>query len=57
MLDNFWTATDQVEQGHFEAAFDSLFGYPVTWSSDASGDWDISLPMLFYYQSTSTCGW
>jgi hypothetical protein len=57
MLDNFWTASTQFEQGHYESAFDSLFGFPVTWSSYPSGDWDVSAPMLFYYQSASTCGW
>lgn len=57
MIENFWQASGQVAQGHFEAAFDSLFGFPLTWSSDPYGDWDVSAPMMFYYQSTSTCGW
>lgn len=57
MIENFWEAADEVQQGHFEAAFDSLFGFPVTSSSDPWGDWDISDPMMFYYQSTDTCGW
>lgn len=57
MIENFWLATDEVQQGHFEAAFDDLFGFPVTNSSDQRGDWDITAPMLFYYQSTSSCGW
>jgi hypothetical protein len=57
MIDNFWEATSEFQIGHFESAFDSLFGFPLTWSSDPSGDWDVSAPMLFYYQSASTCGW
>ncbi len=57
MIENFWQASGQVAQGHFEAAFDSLFGFPLTWSSDPYGDWDVSAPMMYYYQSTSTCGW
>jgi hypothetical protein len=57
MIDNFWSASNEMQEGHFEAAFDSLFGFPVTYGSDPYGDWDISAPMMFYYQSTSTCGW
>jgi hypothetical protein len=57
MIDNFWEASGQAQEGHFEAAFDSLFGFPVTGSSDPWGDWDISSPMMFYYQSSGTCGW
>lgn len=57
MFDNFWSATDDLQQGHYEAAFDDLFGFPVTWSSDPWGDWDITTPMVFYYQSTGSCGW
>lgn len=57
MIDNFWSATDEVQQGHYEAAFDDLFGWPVTWSSNPWGDWDISTPMVFYYQTSGTCGW
>jgi hypothetical protein len=57
MFDNFWLATDEVQQGHYEAAFDDLFGFPVTWSSNPWGDWDITTPMVFYYQATGSCGW
>ena len=57
MIENFWDATGEVQQGHFEAAFDSLFGFPVTWSSNPWGDWDLTQPMVFYYQSTGSCGW
>ncbi len=57
MIENFWLATDEAEQGHFEAAFDDLFGFPVTRSSDPDGDWSITAPMLFYYQTSQTCGW
>jgi hypothetical protein len=57
MFDNFWLATDEVHQGHYEAAFDDLFGFPVTWSSNPWGDWDITTPMVFYYQATGSCGW
>lgn len=56
MIENFWMATGAVEQGHYEAAFDDLFGFSVTWSSDPFGDWDISTPMVEYYQSSGTCG-
>jgi hypothetical protein len=57
MIQNFWDASGEVEQGHYEAAFDDLFGFPVTNSSDPWGDWDIGDPMMFYYQSTDSCGW
>jgi hypothetical protein len=57
MMQNFWNAADEAQQGHFESAFDSLFGFPVTWSSDPWGDWDLTQPMVFYYQSTGSCGW
>jgi hypothetical protein len=56
MIDNFWDATGEVQQGHYEAAFDDLFGFQVTWSSDPFGDWDISTPMVEYYQSSGSCG-
>ena len=56
MIDNFWSATGDVQQGHYEAAFDDLFGFQVTWSSDPFGDWDISTPMVEYYQSSGSCG-
>lgn len=56
MIDNFWEATGDVQQGHYEAAFDDLFGFQVTWGSDPFGDWDISTPMVEYYQSSGTCG-
>ena len=57
MIDNFWEATGEVEQGHFESAFDSLFGFPVTWSSDPWGDWDVSDLMVVYYQTQPMCVW
>ena len=56
MIENFWMASGALEQGHYEAAFDDLFGFSVTWGSDPFGDWDISTPMVEYYQSTGTCG-
>jgi hypothetical protein len=55
MIDNFWAATSELQQGEFESAFDSLFGSPVTWSSDPWGDWDISDPMVSYYQWSGSC--
>jgi hypothetical protein len=55
MIENFWNASSEVEEGHYEAAFDDLFGFPVTNSSDPWGDWDISDPMMFYYQATDSC--
>jgi hypothetical protein len=57
MIDNFWEASGEVQQGHFEAAFDQLFGFPVTNSSDPWGDWDIDTPMVEYYGLTGTCGY
>jgi hypothetical protein len=57
MIDNFWSASNEVQQGHYEAAFDDLFGFQVTWSSNPWGDWDIDTPMVSYYQSSGTCGW
>jgi hypothetical protein len=57
MIDDFWEASGQAEEGHFEAAFDSLFGFPVSGSSDPWGDWDNSSPLMIYYQSRGTCGW
>lgn len=57
MIDEFWAASSELEQGHFEAAFDELFGFPVTSSSDPSGDWDIAAPMVDYYQSTDSCAY
>lgn len=57
MIDNFWSATNEMQQGHYEAAFDDLFGFPVTWSSNPWGDWDITTPMVSYYQSSGSCGW
>ena len=56
MIDNFWMASDSVQQGHYEAAFDELFGFSLTWGSNPFGDWDISAPMVDYYQSSGTCG-
>ena len=56
MTENFWDASGEVEEGHYEAAFDDLFGFPVTSSSDPWGDWDISDPMMYYYQTTNSCG-
>jgi hypothetical protein len=55
MIENFWLASDAVQQGHYEAAFDDLFGFPVTWSSDPFGDWDISSPMMDYYEASGSC--
>jgi hypothetical protein len=57
MIDNFWSASSEVEQGHFEAAFDELFGFPVTNSSDPWGDWGIADPMMLYYDTSGTCGY
>ncbi|HEU4991329.1 MAG TPA: hypothetical protein VFT52_02420 [Luteimonas sp.] len=57
MVENFWLATDAVEQGHYEAAFDDLFGFPVTNSSDPWGDWDVSDLMIDYYNWSETCGY
>jgi energy-coupling factor transporter ATP-binding protein EcfA2 len=57
MIENFWDASGEVEIGHYEAAFDDLFGFPVTNSSDPWGDWDLCDPMMYYYQTTNTCGY
>jgi hypothetical protein len=56
MIENFWAASGQVEEGNFEAAIDQLLGFPVTNSSDPWGDWDIDEPMVDYYQSAEMCG-
>lgn len=57
MIENMWLATDDVEQGQYEAGLDDLFGLPVTGSSDPSGDWDVSAWMVDYYSWSGTCGY
>jgi hypothetical protein len=57
VIENMWLATDAVEDGHYEAALDDLFGLQVTRSSDPWGDWDISAPMINYYNWSGTCGY
>lgn len=57
MIDDFWEASGELQQGHFEAAFDELFGFAVTNSSDPWGDWDVDAPMVDYYNSTDSCGY
>lgn len=57
VIENMWLASDAVDQGHYEAALDDLFGLPVTTSSDPWGDWDISVPMIDYYNWSGTCGY
>ena len=44
-------------EGHYEAALDDLLGWPVTTSSNPWGDWDISVPMIDYYNWSGTCGY
>jgi hypothetical protein len=56
MIENFWEASGQIQEGQFEAAIDQLLGFPVTTSSDPWGDWDIDAPMMDSYQSTHMCG-
>jgi hypothetical protein len=55
MIENFWEASGQIGDGHFEAAIDQLLGFPVTNSSDPWGDWDIDTPMVEYYRSGDIC--
>jgi hypothetical protein len=57
MIDNMWLASSDIQDGHYEAALDELLGFPVTSSSDPSGDWDITMPMVEYYQWSATCGY
>lgn len=57
MIDNMQQAMGDVEMGHYEAALDELLGFPVTTSSNPWGDWDISTPMVDYYNSSNTCGY
>ena len=57
MIENFWLATGELQQGHYQSAFDDLFGFPLTWGSNPFGDWDLTLPMVDYYESSGSCGY
>lgn len=57
MIDAARQAINEVQTGHYESAFDSLFGFPVTNSGDPFGDWGNSDPMMDYYGSGGGCGW
>lgn len=50
MLNAGQQAAYQLGQGHFQSAFDSLFDYPITNSSNPSGPNGLTDPMVQYYQ-------
>ncbi len=56
-LDNFQAAGSDIEQGHYESAYDDMFGYPLTNSFAPLGDWEVSSYMVDYYSSGGGCGW
>lgn len=41
----------ELEQGQYESAFDSLFGLPITDSTNPSGPDGLTDPMVYYYQT------
>lgn len=43
------TAATELEQGHLQNAFDSLFGLPISNSTDPSGPDNLTAPMVDYY--------
>ncbi|MDQ7994610.1 MAG: hypothetical protein AAGC76_02020 [Luteibacter sp.] len=55
-IDAMANAADDVSKGHYESAYDELFGYPVT-HSGTDGDWDTAAPMVEYYDAGGDCGW
>ncbi|TAA44924.1 hypothetical protein EA655_08485 [Pseudoxanthomonas winnipegensis] len=56
-LDNFQAAGSDIEKGHYESAYDDMFGFPLTNSFAPLGDWDVSSFMVDYYSSGGGCGW
>lgn len=50
-------AVSEIEQGHYQSAWDDMFGFAITNSGNPSGDWDVSSPMEDYYESGGGCGW
>lgn len=55
MWDASKNAGSEVQKGHYQSAFDDLFGYPVSNSSDPWGDGDLADPMMDYYESGGGC--
>lgn len=56
-ITNYHDAVNEVEQGHYQSAWDDMFGYPVSNSGNVGGDWDVSVPMEDYYGGGGSCGW
>jgi len=54
-------AVTEVERGHYQSAYDALFGYPVTDYGGATvqfdADWNVAEPMQEYYDAGGSCGW
>lgn len=54
-------AITEVERGHYQSAYDALFGYPVTNTGGATvqfdADWNVAEPMQEYYDAGGGCGW
>jgi len=54
-------AITEVERGHYQSAYDALFGYPVTNTGGATvqfdADWNVAEPMQDYYDAGGGCGW
>lgn len=50
-----------MERGHYQSAYDALFGYPVTDYGGATvqfdADWNVAEPMQEYYDAGGGCGW
>lgn len=55
MWDASKNAGSEVQKGHYQSAFDDLFGYPVSNSSDPWGDGDLADPMMDYYEGGGGC--
>jgi hypothetical protein len=49
MAEQVQDATTEFEQGKYEDSFDSLFGMPLSDSTD--GDYDVTLSMAYWYES------
>jgi hypothetical protein len=54
-------AITEVERGHYQSAYDALFGYPVTDTGGVTvqfdADWNVAEPMQEYYDDGGGCGW
>jgi hypothetical protein len=56
-VNSYHDAVNEVEQGHYQSAWDDMFGFPVSNSGNVGGDWDVSVPMEDYYGGGGSCGW